>query len=300
MNNIFHIFRLLETPGIGAVRVSSVLELANNYQMELGELIANRDILKKVLTQTQVDDLLSNRKSVMQVWEQLQQKNVLLLAISEENYPNRLRVLLGKKAPPLLAVLGNPSLLSKTSVGFCGSRKASEKGLATAYDCAEQLAYKGVNIVSGYAAGVDMMTHQAALKCCGTTTLVLAEGILNFKLKRELNKIWDWDRVAVVSEFLPSLAWSVRNAMQRNHTICALSHAMILIEAGSTGGTIEAGRASLKIGTPLFAAVYEGMPETAKGNQELLTQGAHNLMKSRKTNRAKLDSVIELLSTDSA
>lgn len=298
-NTTFSILRLLETPSIGPVTVKSVLDLANQYQMELAEVLEEPAILQKVLTKAQINALLPNQNSVLQVWERLQQQNVSLLPISEESYPERLRVLLGKKAPPLLTVLGNPRLLHKPSVGFCGSRKATDKGLATALDCAEQLGSKGVNIVSGYAAGVDMMTHRAALECGGTTTLVLAEGIFNFKVKRELKRLLDWEKVAVVSEFLPGLAWSVRNAMQRNCTICALSGAMVLIEAGSTGGSIEAGRASLKMGIPLFAAVYEGMPETATGNQELLGQGAHNLMKNRKTNRAIVDEILTALRTDS-
>jgi hypothetical protein len=50
------------------------------------------------------------------------------------------------------------------------------------------------------------------------------------------------------------------SAMQRNKTICGLSRAMVLIEARSTGGSIQAGRDCLKMGLPLFAAVYEGSP----------------------------------------
>ena len=41
------------------------------------------------------------------------------------------------------------------------------------------------------------------------------------------------------------------------------------------------------------------MPETATGNQELLGQGAHNLMKNRKTNRAIVDEILTALRTDS-
>ncbi len=86
--------------------------------------------------------------------------------------------------------------------------------------------------------------------------------------------------------------------MQRNQTICALSRAMILIEAGSSGGSVEAGKTCLKMGIPLFAPVYEGMPDTAKGNQELLGQGARPLLKNRQTNMANATAVLSALSTD--
>ena len=188
-------------------------------------------------------------------------------------------------------ILGNHQLIDKPSVGFCGSRKASEKGMATAVDCADQLARQGINIISGYAAGVDMAAHCAALECGGTTMLVLCEGILHFKIKRDIKDLWDWERIAVVSEFLPGVPWSVRNAMQRNKTICGLVSTMILIESAGKGGSIEAGRACLEMGVPLFAPVYAGMPETAVGNRELLTQGARELLKNRKTNRANMTKV---------
>jgi predicted Rossmann fold nucleotide-binding protein DprA/Smf involved in DNA uptake len=88
--------------------------------------------------------------------------------------------------------------------------------------------------------------------------------------------------------------------MQRNKTICALSRAMILIESASTGGSMEAGRAALKMGTPLYAPVYDSMPETAVGNRELLEQGAHPLLKSRSTGRANMKEVLSVVtgSTD--
>jgi hypothetical protein len=66
---------------------------------------------------------------------------------------------------------------------------------------------------------------------------------------------------------------------------------MILIESASTGGSIEAGRASLDMGVPLFAPVYEGMPESAVGNRELLAHGARPLLKSRTTGRANMKEV---------
>lgn len=291
----FHVLHLLETPRIGIAKVYAILDMANNYAMSLSDFLYKPSSLKEVLNDSQIDAFLALEDKTRQIWDDLEGKGVQLVSVTDDNYPERLRTLLGKKAPPLLMVMGNRHLLGKPSVGFCGSRKASEKGIATAKDCADQLASEGVNIISGYAAGVDLTTHQAALECGGTTTLVLCEGILNFRIKRDLNNLWDWERITVISEFLPGLPWSAHNAMQRNHTICALSSAMILIEAGSTGGSIEAGRACLRMGIPLFAPFYEGMPESAVGNRELLKQGAHPLLKIRRTNRANIKDVFSAI-----
>lgn len=71
---------------------------------------------------------------------------------------------------------------------------------------------------------------------------------------------------------------------------------MILIEAGTTGGSIAAGRTCLDMGRPLFAPVYETMPETAAGNRLLLSQGARPLLKSRHTHRAAIERVLDAIS----
>jgi DNA protecting protein DprA len=279
-NTAFYILRLLETSGLGVVKTNSIIEsMGHNFE-------PNR--LQNILNKKQFENFLSNEEKVLSNWEQIEENGVNCITILDEDYPELLKNRLQKKAPPLLMVLGNKNLLNTTTAGFCGSRKASEKGIATAKDCADQLARKGINIVSGYAAGVDMATHKAALECGGTTTLVLCEGILRFRKKRDLKDIWDWERIAVVSEFLPGVPWSVRNAMQRNNTICALTSAMILIESASKGGSIAAGRTCIEMGIPLFAPVYEGMPETAIGNRELLGQGAQELYKNSCTNRANM------------
>ncbi len=282
---------LLDAPGVGPSRVRKLLkrwEPGSDKSSFLDE-----DLLRETLTAPQVAALPASRERVKRHWDELSKRNIHALPIVDPAYPVALKHTLGEEAPVLLLCLGNLELLHKESVGFCGSREATEKGLATAWDSADLLAREGINIVSGFASGVDMNAHRAALAAGGTTSVVLAEGILRFRVKREIKDEWDEARTVVVSEFGPNLPWSVGHAMQRNRTICGLSRAMILIEARTSGGSIQAGRDCLKLGLPLFAAVYEGMPESATGNEELLSQGARRLMKRRSTNRPNIRPVLE-------
>lgn len=289
------ILRLLDTPGIGAVKAQRILSQAGKE--DNGNSLDDR-WLRPFLSAAQSAAFERNEDRIHRLVESLEEKRVVLLPISDPRYPVVLRARLLEKAPPLLFVIGNPALLSTPGVGFCGSRQASEKGIATAEDCSRQLATAGLDVVSGFASGVDLAAHRAALEAGGTTTVVLAEGILHFKVKRELLDIWDTGRAVVVSEFLPGLPWSVHHAMQRNRTICGLSLAMVLIEARERGGSYEAGKASLDLGVPLFAAVYEGMPVSATGNSELLGRGAKPLMRSRSTHCANLSPVLAAVTAE--
>jgi len=285
---------LLDAPGVGPGRVRKLLK----HWRDTPEVPVMEDrLIKSVLTPAQIAALPECRDRVKRHWDELLKHNVRMLSIIDTDYPEGLRNALGESAPVLLLCLGNIELLKRVSVGFCGSREASEKGIATARDSATLLANDKINIVSGFAAGVDMNAHRAALAAGGTTTVVLAEGILRFRVKKDIRDLWDESRILVVSEFGPNLPWSVSHAMQRNKTICGLSRAMVLIEARSTGGSIQAGRDCLKMGLPLFAAVYEGSPESATGNEELLRNGAKRLMKSRSRDLPNMAPVLEAIAT---
>ena len=204
----------------------------------------------------------------------IEQPPTLRLAPDDAKYPASVRSALGRKAPVLYAI-GNTKLFDAPGIGFCGSRKASEKGLETAADCANQAATLGYAVVSGNAAGVDFVAHHAALQAGGTTILVLPEGIENFRIRKDLRPVWDWSKVLVVSQFDPSAPWQAYRAMQRNEVIIALSRVMIVIEAGAKGGTLNAGLTPLSAGKPLFVAVYEDMDTNAVGNARLIDRGGH-------------------------
>lgn len=199
---------------------------------------------------------------------------------------------LAKGSLKRLMVRGNKSLIHRPGIAIVGSRKASPKGLEVARDCASQIAVAGLNVVSGYAAGVDLTSHIAALRAGGTTTIVLAEGIQMFKIKREMSWIWDWERIAVVSEWPANACWTKQQALARNATICDLSQAVIVAQAKKISGTMNTGRTCLKQQKPLFASYME---EGADGNLELLAKGARPIYKSRLHNRANLDAVFEVM-----
>ncbi|RMF71735.1 MAG: hypothetical protein D6740_06225 [Alphaproteobacteria bacterium] len=211
------------------------------------------------------------------------------------DYPQAVLKTFGARAP-VLSLLGNRDLLDRPGVGFCGSRRASERGIAAARDCAEQAARRGLVVISGNAAGIDLAAHHAALSAGGATILVLPEGINQFRVRKALKPVWDWERVLVVSQFEPDAVWRSWRAMQRNGLIIALSHAMIVVEAADKGGSIHAGLQTLERRKPLFVVNYRDITSHAPGNAQLLKRGGLPLMRSRETGRATFERVVESLS----
>ena len=208
-------------------------------------------------------------------------------------YPERLSVIMGKKAPKHLDLLGNVELLIMAGLGFSGSRKASLAGLSTAQDCAEQTVRRNVAAVSGNAKGVDFSVHYHCLREGGKTILVLPEGINHFQIKKEFQPVWDWERVLVISQFEPNDSWQAFRALTRNQLIIALSRAVIVVEAGEKGGSLHTGRESLKLELPLYVGCAE-----SPGGKILLNMGAQKIANNATTNRADLTKVFESVRED--
>lgn len=191
--------------------------------------------------------------------------------LGDDMYPSSLAAL--AKPPPLMFLIGNTDLLNQPSIGMCGSRNVSEIGLGAAKGCGDEVAAQDLVVVSGYAKGVDTETHLAALRSGGRTVIVLAEGILHFRRKKVFGNLLDLDRVLVLSQFPPAQRWNVGAAMTRNAVISGLGRAMVVIEAGETGGTLNAGLQALEMGRPVIALEFESQP-TPDGNRILIGKGA--------------------------
>lgn len=217
------------------------------------------------------------------------------LSLRDHAYPKALVNFMGGFSLPEIWVLGNLEIFNRVAVGFCGSRSASERGLQVAADCALQLSEAGVVVVSGYAPGVDMASHESTLASGGSTIIVLPEGIDHFRIKRTIRPLWDWERTLVVSQFPPNAIWRADRAMARNKVIVALSMAIIVLEARDKGGTLNCGHAALEMGKPLFVAMYDDMNGAREGNQMLIEAGGVPLRRSRNTDQAQLRALFETL-----
>ena len=180
-----------------------------------------------------------------------------------------------RAAPPFLFYTGAVDLLAARSIGVCGSRNASDEGLRAAAACGEVATQQGLTVVSGYARGVDTITHASALSSGGSTVIVLPEGINHFRVKPgPVADVWNKERVLVVSQFPPSRPWSAGNAMARNNVIIGLSLALVVVEASEKGGTLSAGTKALQLNKPVLTLEFAINP---LGNAELIRRGATSI-----------------------
>ena len=171
----------------------------------------------------------------------------------------------------VLRSVGNSDLIGLRAIGICGSRDATDESIDRAHRFGLLAAELGFGVISGNARGVDEAAQRGALEGGGWTIAVLAEGLAGWKPRLTHRPLATAENFLAVSKFEDSARWSVGRAMDRNKLVIALSQALVVVQAGLTGGTWAAGNACLKAKKPLLV-VRSTSPET-EGNRELIRKG---------------------------
>lgn len=204
--------------------------------------------------------------------EQIQKCGAHLIAKCEKDYPTLLAEI--EDAPPLITVLGNPSLLNKEALGVVGARNASITGRKIAENFSEKVGGAGYVIVSGLARGIDSAAHKAGLKT--GTIAVVAGGIdviyppENESLYKEIS-----EQGAIVAESPFGTEPIARHFPRRNRIISGLSLGVLVVEAAAKSGSLITARTALEQNREVFAVPGSPMDPRSEGANSLLRDGAH-------------------------
>jgi len=290
-NKEYSWYMLSNAPGFGAKSIHYIYEIlqANNmninnlFDLDTNELFRlfpeiGRGKLSKAkfscFPQLEADDRLYSN------FEKLKSDGVSIIGLDDDRYPKFVLQNMGNNAPPILYCKGYLPLLNQKGVSIVGARDVGEFEITITKSIAQKFAENGINVISGYAKGVDTAAHLGALEANGTTTMILSYGINNIIIKRELNDL-DWEKNSLfVSQFDPYVEFSGKNAMTRNKLVCAMSQAIVVIKSGperdSSGkmsGTFDAGKTALKMGLPVFVLSPQVLKPPPQGNIDLIKLG---------------------------
>ncbi len=194
-----------------------------------------------------------------------------LLAWGEPDYPPLLACI--EDAPPLLAVLGHPTLLGKKAVAVVGARNATISGRRFARALAADLGREGYLIVSGLARGIDAAAHEGALE--RGTIAVLAGGV-DVPYPPENAALYDKIRAqgAIVSEIAPGTQPQARHFPRRNRIISGIARGVVVVEASPQSGSLITARFAMDQNRDVFAVPGAPGDPRAQGTNGLIRQGA--------------------------
>jgi DNA processing protein len=195
-----------------------------------------------------------------------------VMAWNDASFPAALGAI--SDVPPVLWYRGPLESIDAPAVAIVGSRAASHVALETAERLAEDLASRGITVVSGLARGVDSAAHRGALKA-GRTVAVLGSGV-DYIYPREHAPLAQQiaERGMVVSEYPPGVAPLPHHFPMRNRLISGLSRAVVVIEASEKSGSLITAACALEQGREVMAVPGNVLSGRNRGGHALLKDGA--------------------------
>jgi predicted Rossmann fold nucleotide-binding protein DprA/Smf involved in DNA uptake len=205
--------------------------------------------------------------------ERLERQGLVALTPFDEAYPERLLERLGEQAPPVLYVVGDPSLLSVEGVGVVGSRDVGEADSEVARRAARTAVEAGLPVISGGARGVDQVSMAAAHEAGGSVVGYLADALERRVRDPDVRRAIAEGSTCLASPYKPSAGFSVASAMDRNKLVYAAARVTFVVAADlEHGGTWEGAVEALRQGFGPVA-VWTGAG-AGPGNDRLVELGA--------------------------
>lgn len=257
--------RLARTEGIGPVSYRRLVRTHGSVQAAL-------DMLERGAGSGRGIGRPCSRDDALREIERLHAMGGRFLAHGQPGYPPLLAAL--HDAPPVLAVLGDASLLSARMVGIVGGRNASAGGIRLAESLSALLAAHGVDTVSGLARGIDAAAHRGAMTA-GRTVAAIAGGLdcpyppENADLQAAIARTG-----AVVTEAPLGTMPQARHFPRRNRLIAGLGLGCVVIEAALRSGSLITARMALDYDRTIFAVPGSPLDPRCHGSNDLLRQGA--------------------------
>ncbi|GHU62464.1 DNA protecting protein DprA [Clostridia bacterium] len=211
--------------------------------------------------------------STVEEYQQILERGIKVIVFEHKDYPKRLKNL---TQPPLtLFYYGNLPKEDIPSVGIIGSRHCSYTGIELSKYFGEELAQRGIQIISGMACGIDAAGQKGALNRQGYSLAVLGCGVDVCYPKEEISLYHQLKKQGgLVSEFLPDskpLSW---HFPVRNRLISGFSDCILVVEAGEKSGSLITVDFALEQGKEVFVIPGNVTKRQNKGSNQLLHMGA--------------------------
>lgn len=278
MNNMKYWVWLSMIFGTGSRRIWEAMRLFENAEE------AYEEISSGSLNDRLDDKELRNVKNIginkaVEHIEYCQKLGISIAGYGDAEYPPQLRHILNP--PAVLYYKGNISCLKmKRTVVSVGARKAGDYSIYACNRICQDLAKCGVIIVSGFALGIDITSHLAAVSMNRPTACVLGCGVDvdypkdNFRYREAILA----NGGVFVSEFPPGTPPHSQNFPKRNRILAALGKVTVVFEASMKSGSLITASLALENGREVFCLPPADIfTRSFSGNIAFLRDGASPL-----------------------
>lgn len=273
-DKLFAILRLQKTKAIGSVLARKLIVQVGGVSQIFKEKPA---VLSKIngIGAHAVKNLLDERNldAIERELHFIKSNNIAYSYFLDSDYPVNLQQCID--APLLLFKDGNLDLNNDKIISIVGTRNISSYGRDFCNQLIEELASYNPVIVSGFAYGVDICAHKAAIKNKLQTIGVLAHGfdqIYPKVHKKYINQVNE--KGGFLTEFWHEENPLRENFLKRNRIVAGISKATIVIESAEKGGSLVTADIANSYNRDVFA-----VPGRIT---DIYSKGCNNLIKNNK------------------
>ena len=193
----------------------------------------------------------------------------------DKTYPERLKHCID--GPLLLFSTGTIDFNNRKIISIVGTRKITSYGTEFCKSLISELAPLNPIIVSGFAYGVDIVAHQAAIENDLQTIGIVAHGldqIYPSSHKKYVSKMEQ--NGGFMTEYWSGTNPEKENFVKRNRIVAGISEATIVIESAIKGGSLITANLANDYNRDVFAVPGR--------TSDKLSLGCNNLIKTQKAN----------------
>ena len=272
--DLFYVLALLKVEGVGDIVAKKLLshfdDPATIFKSKASQLTAI-DGIGNFLLQKLKDKTIFEKAEAELLF--IQKNNIDVSYFTDANYPDRLKHCVD--GPVLLFSSGYIDLKNRKVISIVGTRQITSYGMDFCKKLIAELAPLNPIIVSGFAYGVDIVAHQAAIENQLQTVGVLAHGLNQIYPKvhkRYVAKIEE--NGGFLTEFWSSSNPDRENFIRRNRIVAGISEATIVIESADKGGSLITANMANEYNRDVFAVPGR--------TSDKYSQGCNNLIKTQK------------------
>jgi DNA processing protein len=275
---LFYTLALLKVEGIGDVIAKKLISHCGSAQQVF------QSSKKIILTIDGIGEFLYKNlqhKSVFQLAENemkfLESEAISHSCFQDEDYPERLKHCID--SPTILFHSGNINLQNRKIISIVGTRQITSYGIDFTNKLIADLAPLNPVVVSGFAYGVDIVAHQAAMENNLQTIGVLAHGLNQVYPKTHKKYISKMEENGgFMTEFWSTSNPDRENFVKRNRIVAGMSEATIVIESAEKGGSLITANIANEYNRDVFAVPGRISDKYSAGCNNLIkTQRAHLL-----------------------
>ena len=233
--------------------------------------------LKKIeyLTAREIEGMIDKRKKtdLEKLWNDFISKGISFTSLEQENYPNRIKNI--TNSPYILYYIGKLPDEKRKTIAIVGARGRSAYGSQIAQKLGEELAARGIQVISGLARGIDADGHRGALNKKGETFAVLGCGV-DICYPKANQYIYNdiIQKGGIISELMPGTQPKACFFPMRNRIISGFSDAVIVVEAREKSGSLITADFAMEQGKDVYAVPGRITDELSQGCNRLIKQGA--------------------------